>query len=191
MDADDLEELFRQAGGLARALSRGYREVTGEELDLEGAIRHYPLLALGLAAGAGVIAGWWLGRREAQQLPPPKPAVSAERPFNPLRELRARWTGQSPMKPGDAPAGPMEYLERILPESMETVRKVLPEVSREEAAEIATAWIDTVLQPRLKQGLDNLASTMPDSGVGAYLKERLQRPKGSEDQPPEDASPPD
>ena len=69
MQGDEFDDLLRQARHVGKILTAVYKEVTGEELDLEQAVRHYPLVALGLAAGAGALAGWWIGRGSAKQLP--------------------------------------------------------------------------------------------------------------------------
>ena len=86
MQSDDIEELFSQAGHFLKLLRRAFEDVTGEDLDIETAIRHYPLVAVGLAAGAGMLGGWTLARRSKPQLPPPKPRLS----FDSLRDIRSR-----------------------------------------------------------------------------------------------------
>jgi hypothetical protein len=181
-DINDFDQLFEQATHLAKALARSYQEVTGEELDLEGVIRHYPLVAFGAAAGAGVLAGWWIGRRGRNQLPPPPSSVEGPSPGG-LRDLASR-LGRNRERPA-------EYLERLLPEGIEMVRRVLPEINPEEAAELATTWVDTVLQPKLKQGLQNVVANMPDTGMGAYLKQRLQHDDGGPEEMETPSSPPD
>src|SRR5437868_8532970 len=121
MDSDDIEEIFSQAGRLLKFLDTTFRDVTGEDLDLESAVRHYPLVALGLAAGAGALGGWFLGRRSRLQLPPPAP--EPKRPLDSLRDITSRL--QLPQKPaedtppGQEPRHPMEYLEQMVPEGME------------------------------------------------------------------------
>src|SRR5437588_942758 len=71
MDSSDFDELIDQAKQIGKMLGDLFEEVTGDEFDLEGTIKHYPLIALGLGLGAGTIAGWWVGSRRRPALPPP------------------------------------------------------------------------------------------------------------------------
>lgn len=124
-DFDDLIKKFRQA---AEAFGTVYRDITGEEFDLEGAVRHYPLVSLGAAAGAGLFAGMWLARRQRQEIaPPPPPAVPT----------------------------PFEYLEQFLPGQFGRMRNVLPELASDEAATAARDWLDSVVEPRLRDAMES------------------------------------
>lgn len=146
-DYDDLIARFRQ---LSTVFGTIYHDITGEEFDLEGAVRHYPLVSLGLAAGAGVLAGAWIARRSQTPLPPPPPPAST-RPF--------------------------DYLEQLLPQPFERVRRVLPEMTGEEAGTIARTWLESMIEPGLKD-------TMESSKFGIFLRRTFERlddsGKGSE-----------
>lgn len=185
MDSNELDDLSAHAKVVATMLARAYRDVTGEEFQLESAIRHYPLVALGLAAGAGAVGGWWLARRSKPQLPPPKPSSAADALFGSLRELGSRLSKDRQHDTGQQPLRSYDYLERLFPEGFALVRRALPELKPEEAAELATVWIDTFLQPRLKQGLESVRSNVMDGGFGGYLKQRRQRPAPDEQNGPE------
>src|SRR5947209_468928 len=71
----DFDELFEQAGLIARALRDAYKDVSGEELDLEAALKNYPLLIIGTAIGTGALAGWWIAHRRQ----PPEPSPPAKK----------------------------------------------------------------------------------------------------------------
>lgn len=137
-DYDDLLARFRQ---LSTVFGTIYRDVTGEDFDLEGAVRHYPLVSLGLAAGAGLLGGIWLARRPRAQLPPPPPP---------------------------APLKPFDYLEQLLPQPFERVRRALPEMTSEDASAIARTWLESVIEPGLKD-------TMESSKFGLFLRRTLER----------------
>ncbi|MBV9282334.1 MAG: hypothetical protein JOZ41_19810, partial [Chloroflexi bacterium] len=150
--------------------------VTGEDFDLESAIRHYPLVALGVAAGLGAVGGWWLGRRSRPQLPAPQPKSQLESTFESLRDLGSRLAHPSPGDQGHE--GPLGYLEQLVPEGLETVRKALPELTSEETISQAKTWFETVVEPKLKEGLDNVVS---QSRVGSFLKDVLRQADTSEE----------
>src|SRR5436305_289048 len=115
MANSDYDDLFAQAGDIFKLLVPLFKDLTGEELDIESALRNYPWLILGAAAGAGLLAGIWIGRKQAPA-PPPPPAISS---------------------------GPMAYLERLFPQGIERVRQALPEGVTDEAAAAARTWMDT------------------------------------------------
>lgn len=173
MDSDDIEELFSQASHLLKSLRPLFKDLTGEDLDLESAVRHYPLLTIGLAAAAGAVGGWAVGRRSRRELPPPEPPR--------LRDARLRPPEATP--PAEQPPHPLDYLEHLVPESIDRLRKVLPETTQQEAAELAKEWVDNVLEPKLKQGLDRVVDNVSESKLGAYLKRTLrpENPEGEED----------
>jgi len=121
MDSNDLDDLLRQLRSAAGTIRTLYRDLTDEDLDVESAMRHYPLLALGLAAGAGAAAGWWLGRKRQPELPPPPPEP--------------------------APKRPLEYVEELLPGAVDRVRARLPEVVLSDAAKTrARAWLGNIVE---------------------------------------------
>lgn len=82
MQADDFDDILGSAHQLREAVASIYKDITGEDLDLEGVVRHYPIVALGLATGAGAIAGWYFARR-SMALPPPLDDLIAEEPGEP------------------------------------------------------------------------------------------------------------
>jgi hypothetical protein len=71
MDREEFDELLDSARQIGKVLSVVFNDVTGEDLDMESVVRHYPLVALGVAAGIGALGGWWVGRKSRPQLPPP------------------------------------------------------------------------------------------------------------------------
>lgn len=163
MDPSDFDELLNRARDARHLLETLYKDVTGEDLDIEGAVRHYPLLAVGLAAGAGVLGGWWLGRKQQPQLPPPPPERAPSR-FEGL-------------------GNPFEMLEGFIPGAAEKVRERMPEVVvSEEVKTIARTWISGVLEPKLK-------GTGNDATLGGILRHVVQRMDTSEDIELEDAPP--
>src|SRR5437588_8982191 len=105
MEQRDFDELIDQIRVLGTSFARAYRDITGEELNIEGVIRHYPIVVVGVAAGAGAVGGWFFARRGRKQLPPVQPMPS-----------------------------PLEYVERLLPEGLDRVRELLPEKLAEDAA---------------------------------------------------------
>jgi hypothetical protein len=149
MESKDLDELLGQARAAGGALKTLYEDVTGEELDLESAVRHYPLLALGVAAGLGAAAGWWLGRKSQLQLPPPPP----EQP-----KRRA-----------------LEYVEEVLPGTVERVRARLPEIVLSDAAKAkAKTWLGSVVDRQLQQGVDRWAESA-DQRLGTFFRRATER----------------
>lgn len=141
-DFDDLIARFRQVTAVFGTI---YQDITGEEFDLEGAVRHYPLVSLGLAAGTGLLAGVWIARRPQAQLPPPPPPT---------------------------PSNPFDYFEQLLPQPFERVRRALPDMTGEEAGAIARNWLDSVIEPGLR---DTIESTK----LGLFLRRTFERPDDS------------
>src|SRR5437763_10932800 len=133
MEQSDFDELIQGAKQFGAHLATVYRELTGEDLDIETAIRHYPLVAIGVAAGAGAVGGWFVARRGRKQLPAPSPPPPPSPPH-------------------------LSYVERLIPEGLERVREILPESFAEEAATQARAWVEDVLEPRLKEGMESAVS---------------------------------
>ena len=153
MEQSDFDELLSAARQIAGVLRIAFREVADDEVELESMIRHYPVTALGLAAGAGAVAGWWFGRRRA-----PRQAQQPAPPTPPARST-----------------GPLQYIEDLLPPgSIERVRSALPDPVRDEVSAAARTWVDTVLEPRLRQGLDNAATAFAETRFGAILKQAAE-----------------
>lgn len=185
MNSNDFDEIFSQAGNLLKLLNKVFEGVTGEPLDLESAVRHYPLLAVGLAAGTGAIGGWLLARRSSPQLPPPAPS----RPLDSLPDIRSKLRPAEETGPAQQPVHPLEYLEQLVPEGLDRLRNVLPDVTSEEASALAREWAD-VLEPKVKQGLDTVVANLSESRFGIYFRRRAQRTddeEGSDESPKGDA----
>lgn len=169
MNEHEFDDLFTQARQVGRQLAGVYRDVTGEDLDIESAIRHYPLFAVGLVAGAGVLGGYWLGRRNAKQLPPPKQQGSLDR----LRELNERRKEASDR--GEQ-LSPLDFVEHLLPPGMEL----------EDAAQSARDWAGKQLEPRLREGVESVLENMSDFRFGSFLRQTIRRVDQSEDKQIED-----
>jgi hypothetical protein len=176
MESSEFDELLKQAKQILSQLKEAYREVAGEELDLEGAVKHYPLLALTLAAGVGAVGGWFVGRRmrpppQPLQLPPPKPQSRLDRTWQSAREMGEKLKERHDAAPEGSPPTPLDYLETLMPEKMEHVREILPEGTTEDMAARAREWMDTRVEPKLQQGLERAAG----SKLGVFVRETLQR----------------
>jgi len=164
---EDLEELAKRAAFVARILRILYRGVAGEELNLESGIRHRPLLSLGIATGIGALAGWWLSDRASHRWPPPPEPT----PLDYLDEI--------------IPGGLDRVRNEIIPGGVERVRGALP-ASREEAVSNARAWLDTVLEPKIKEGLESVAENVPEDRVRTFLRDAARRLGNDDGQQPEE-----
>ena len=165
-DLDDLLAELRQAGRLFATL---YKDLTGDEFDADSVVRHYPVAALGLAAGAGVAAGWWLGRRNVPQLPPPPPAEPVSK--------RA-----------------LDLVDDVLPGAVDRVRARLPEVvlSDETRARVKT-WMGNIAEHQVQQGIDRWAEGA-EVKLGSFFRratERLDREEEVRLEDPEESETPD
>jgi hypothetical protein len=169
MESNDFDEFVVHARRVFTQLRETYKEVVGEELDLEAAIRHYPLVAVTVALGVGALGGWWVGRKlrpEPQALPPPR-SVPAPSPQSRLdRTIRSAHDLSEKLKErrNDAPEGSP-------PRALDYLGAMLPEGAAEEAAARAREWADTRLEPALQKGLERAAS----SKFGAMVRESLHR----------------
>jgi len=172
MEPSGFNDLFARAQQIGKLLANTFEDVTGEDLDLESAVRHYPLIALGLAAGAGLVGGWWIGHRAGQA--PPSPAQPALQDGGWLRDLRARLAARNGTPPTGQPPTPLDFLDQLIPGSAETVRGLLPEGASEEAASVARDWLSNVVEPRLRQGLENAVESASRTTFGAFLRETLE-----------------
>jgi hypothetical protein len=176
MEPSDFSELLKQARQLVSQLKVAYKEVAGEDLDLEEAVRDYPLLAITLAAGVGALAGWLVARRmrptrQPLQGPPPAPQSRLDRTLQSAREIGEKLKERRDAAPEGSPPTPLDYLETLLPERMEKAREILPEGSAEEAAARAREWLDTRVEPALQHGLERAAA----SKFGVFLRQTLHR----------------
>jgi hypothetical protein len=181
MDSSDFDELIDQAKQIGKMLGELFEEVTGEELDLEGTIKHYPLIALGLGLGAGAIAGWWVGSRHRPALPPPSHTLPPPTEGTTGLGRLGEFFKSSSAGEGEAKSNPLDMLENIFPSGVEKVRDVLPDVVSEEAAAMAKNWVDTVLEPKLRQGIDNMATNVSESKLGSFFRQTLARYEETED----------
>jgi len=191
MPSDEFDELYSQASRLSKILVSAYRDVTGEDLDLEGIVRHYPLVALGLAAGVGALGGWWAAGKFQSRLPPPRPKSQFDTALESLRDIGARFKAANQGASGESPATSWEYLEQFLPGALEALRKAFPEANTGQAAPRGKNWLDTVLEPELKAGLDNVVSNLSESKVGLYFRERIRRLGNGKDIHLEDSDSPE
>jgi hypothetical protein len=184
MDSSDFDELIGQAKQIGKMLGDLFEEITGDEFDLEGTIKHYPLIAVGVGLGAGAIAGWWVGNKRRPALPPPQVALPPESEasggFGRLGEL---FKGMQNATKGDGEGmnQPRDVLEHLFPSGVEKVRDVLPDVVSEEAAAMAKTWVDTVLEPKLRQGIDSIATNVSESKFGSFFRQTLARFEETED----------
>lgn len=169
MSERDFEELFNQARQVGKTLAAVYRDVTGEDLDVESAIRHYPLFAVVLAAGAGAMGGFWVGRRGQKQLPPPKQSGSIDRILDlNQRRKEAAQRGES--------LSPLDFVEHLLP----------PGVELEDAAQTAKEWAGKQLEPKLREGMESVLENMAGFQLGSFLRQTIRRADTGEDQQLED-----
>jgi hypothetical protein len=182
MDSNDFDELIGQARQIGKMLGDLFEEITGDEFDLEGTIKHYPLIAVGVGLGAGAIAGWWVGNKRRPALPPPQAALPSETEagsgFGRLGEL---FRGVQSAAKGEGASQPRDVLENLFPSGVEKVRDVLPDVVSEEAAAMAKTWVDTVLEPKLRQGIDSMATNVSESRLGSFFRQTLARYEETED----------
>lgn len=153
MEQHDFEDMMAQARQVARQLAAAYRDVTGEDLDLESMVRHSPLVAVGVAAGLGALGGWFIARRSQKQLPPP--------------------TQSQP--------NPLLNMDRLVPEGFDKVREMLPGVVPDEAADMAREWVEDVLEPKLKEGVENVVANVGETRLGIFLRQTIQRLETGED----------
>jgi hypothetical protein len=181
MESDDFDEIVQHAKQVGKLLGVVYREMTGEDLDLDGVVRHYPLVALGIAVGAGALGGWWLGRRQRPQLPPPP----QEGLMDTFRDAASKLKQGGQSGNGQEAIRPRDYLEQLAPH-IEKVRNMVPDTVREEASLRAQTWMDTVLEPKLKQGMGRAAARASDTRLGAYLRDRIRRMEEEEHHIPDE-----
>jgi hypothetical protein len=161
MDEFNFNDLFSRSRDVLGAFRVLYKDLTGEELDVESGIRHYPVVALGAAAAAGVAVGWFAARRTQHQLPPP--------------------AAEPEVEPPSATRGPFDALEGFLPGTIESLRSIVPETIAEETTAAARNWIDQRLEPRLRERFEAL-----DTRAGGLLRDALRRFEGGEDTRPDD-----
>lgn len=193
MDSSDFDELIGQARQIGKMLGDLFEEITGDEFDLEGTIKHYPLIAVGVGLGAGAIAGWWVGSKRRPGLPSPQaelpPVAETGGAFGRLGEL-FKGVQSAAKGDGEGTNQPRDVLENLFPSGVEKVRDVLPDVVSEEAAAIAKTWVDTVLEPKLRQGIDTMATNVSESKLGTFFRQTLARYEENQDHQLEDPEAP-
>jgi hypothetical protein len=117
-------------------------------------------------------------------LPPPQlaplPQAETSGGFGRLGEL---FKGVQNAAKGDGEGAnqPRDVLESLFPAGVEKVRDVLPDVVSEEAAAMAKTWVDTVLEPKLRRGIDTMATNVSDSKFGSFFRQTLARFEETED----------
>jgi hypothetical protein len=188
MDADDFNELLvnaRQVGKLVAAIFEG---ATDEDFNLEAALRRYPVVSLSLAAGAGMLGGWWVARRtrSTPQISPPKPPSRVATLAEQARELTAELKTRTEAARRQSPEDPLAYIDVVMPGGADRVREFLPEGTADEVAAAAKSWLDTFLEPRLRQGAESLRANAGNGRFGLFMRQTIERweePDG-EDEPP-------
>jgi hypothetical protein len=156
VDSDDFEAFLAQARQIREVVERVYEEVTGEKLDLESAVRHYPLLTLGLVAGTAGAAGWWLGRKKARQLPPNTTML-------------------------DGTQAPLQRLEDGLPKTVDRFRRLLSELmTSDEAKRAAKHWFVQSVEPKLRHKIDNVSERL-DRSISDVLQRGFNKSDGQRD----------
>jgi hypothetical protein len=156
-DFDELIAYARQAGQLLKTV---FKDLADEELDLESAVRSYPILALTLAAGAGAAAGWWAAHRRRAVLPPPPPESGSDQTTQTTKTA--------------------SYLEQRFP-NVERLRKAIPDSMKDDAATMARNWMDSLLEPKIRQGVDNLSANVAESKWATLIKQAVQKMDSGED----------
>jgi hypothetical protein len=91
---------------------------------------------------------------------------------------------------GEGTSQPRDVLENLFPSGVEKVRDVLPDVVSEEAAAMAKTWVDTVLEPKLRQGIDTMATNVSESKLGTFFRQTLARYEETQDHQLEDPEAP-
>lgn len=161
MEPDEWARLERDARQIGKILAATFEGVTGEPLALDNVVRRYPLATVGVAAGAGAILGMWFARRQTPALPAPPPPVQR------------------------VPLSPLEYLEQAIPAGLDRAVEALPE----EAAGLADAFVHHVVEPRLREGLDSLASAASEGRLGHLFRDAFRRrPVIDHESSPEDST---
>jgi len=156
MEPHDADESFQQIRTMTRLFIAVYGDVTGEEFDVDGVLRHGPLLAIGVAAGVGGLVGWWWGRRERPALPPAK--------------SDSVWADL-----------PLDRHEGIFPGVAQQLRDALPEITVSPAIRHAGAgWLRTVLEARLDPPTGPTEQPAP-GGLGALLRQVNRQLSSGED----------
>lgn len=160
MESDDFDAFFGQVRHIGQVFGTVYKDLTGEDFNLESAVRHYPLLALGLGAGAGALAGFWCGHRSRPQLPPPAPERLA---------------------PHEHARSPFSYLEEAFPEAVDKVRDALPEIIVSDAVKArARTWMGNIVDSQIRQNVDTFTDSL-DARIATFFRGAMQRLEPEED----------
>jgi hypothetical protein len=188
MDADDFNELLSNARQMGKLVAAIFEGATDEDLNLESALRRYPVVSLSLAAGAGMLGGWWLARRtrSAPQLPPPRQASRVETLVEQARDLTSELKNRTEAVRRQSPEDPLAYLDVVIPGGADRVREILPEGAADEAAAAAKTWLDAVLEPRLREGVETIRTNAIESRFGLFVRQTIERldEQNGEEEPP-------
>ncbi|PZS02627.1 MAG: hypothetical protein DLM70_10155 [Chloroflexi bacterium] len=158
MESPEFDEILKSAMQTGRLLAALLEGAADADVDFGKTIRNYPLWATAFAAGAGMLGGWWLGRKTLPQ-PPPKQLSAGES----ARALLEDSVAHLRRRVDDTVRS--EHLERLLPESVDAERLL------DNAGEHARAWINTVAEPRVKDGLQQLTANVSQGKIGDLLRQ--------------------
>ncbi|MGH2449341.1 MAG: hypothetical protein ACRDFS_12165 [Chloroflexota bacterium] len=161
----DLRLLLRRSRLIGGLLVTVVETITGEELDLDAAVRHYPLLAVGAAFGGGTLLGWFVGTKLSPATAPPRPMENQLQQLLPesVEKMRTRLPEE------------IDRVRERLPGELDRLRERLPEITVDQAMTRARGWLDSVLEPKLKQGLESAAESVPDQTLGGILRNAAGR----------------
>lgn len=174
MESKEFDKLLitaRETGMLMAMLLEGAADAG---VDLRRATRNYRVWATALAVGTAAMGGWWVARR--QQLrelppPPPTPAETARSFIEDAGSKLLKRVEESVSQPNVRQA-----IEHLLPADIE------PEVLVEQAEEKARTFVDTVLEPRLREGIASLDTTLNEGPWSDWINQarRFVDPDGTE-----------
>lgn len=164
MESSEFDELVgsaQQVGKLLAALLDGIAE---EDVDLGRVLRQYPVWTIAFAAGAGAVAGWWFGRRGGPSAAPLQPPPVTEPERSVLEDAGSKLLERAEEFIETHPQA-REYLDILLPEGVE------PGMVVEEVTAAARSWVDTVLEPKLREGLDQVSENVSRAKFGDFLRQ--------------------
>lgn len=180
MDPEDVDEITARIRDIVAVVRGTFEDLSGEEFQLDNLLLRYPLVAFATAAGVGAVAGWVVGYRLRPRgrsaLPPPPPEETPlERAIETVRgagqELRDRIGSMSP----DKPASPLDYLEALLPDAGQQVRRFLAEGVSDDVTIRARHFVDSTIEPALQSGVERMVARDPDSRLSSFLRLVLER----------------
>jgi hypothetical protein len=135
-----------------------------------------------------MLGGWWLARRtrSAPQLPPPRQASRVETLVEQARDLTSELKNRTEAVRRQSPEDPLAYLDVVIPGGADRVREILPEGAADEAAAAAKTWLDAVLEPRLREGVETIRTNAIESRFGLFVRQTIERldEQNGEEEPP-------